>query len=51
MKCTRCDSMETIHDSVKGVQVCIKCGHILESNTIVSELQFTNSSAAGVFIN
>lgn len=51
MKCNKCGSLETEHDAAKGVYVCIKCGSVLESNTIVSELTFANSMATGFFLN
>ncbi|CDW72004.1 transcription factor iiib 90 kda subunit [Stylonychia lemnae] len=51
MKCNECGSQQIEHNTAGGVYVCIQCGKVLESNTIVSELQFSNSMANGYFLN
>jgi transcription initiation factor TFIIIB Brf1 subunit/transcription initiation factor TFIIB len=51
MKCQKCGSTDIVVDSAQGVKICVGCGKIVESNAIVSELQFNNSKASGYFLN
>lgn len=51
MKCQNCGKTDIINDSAQGVNICIGCGNIVDKNAMVSELQFTNSKAAGYFLN
>jgi len=51
MKCQICGNSEIVNDTAQGVNICTTCGNIVESNAMVSELQFTNSKASGYFLN
>ena len=51
MKCQKCGETDIVVDSAQGNKICVGCGNIVESNAIVSELQFTNSKASGYFLN
>uniref|UniRef100_A0A6G1S663 B-related factor 1 n=1 Tax=Aceria tosichella TaxID=561515 RepID=A0A6G1S663_9ACAR len=42
--CNQCGSTELESDPNQGATVCTKCGHVIEENLIVSELQFEEGS-------
>lgn len=55
-KCKQCGSSEIEEDPGRGDAVCMNCGSVLESNLIVSEVQFQegaggSSSAIGQFVS
>lgn len=55
-KCKHCGSSEIEEDPARGDAVCMNCGAVLESNLIVSEVQFQEdangtSSAIGQFVS
>jgi len=55
MKCPKCDSQDVDRDPTRGDSTCRNCGHVLEENTIVSEVSFTEnpagaSSVVGQFV-
>ena len=51
MKCQNCNSTEIETDAARGVCICVSCGRVVQSQAIVSEVSFVNSSAAGYFLN
>ena len=51
MKCLpKCDK-DDLMDDAQGNTYCTKCGNVVDSHNIVSDLQFTNSAAVGYFLN
>ena len=42
--CSTCGQTEVDHDERLGHTVCILCGNVMELNTIVSEVTFTENS-------
>ena len=51
MNCQKCGLSDIEKDIAQGVNICRSCGFIVESNAMVSELQFSNNKAAGYFLN
>ena len=49
--CNKCGSHEIEPDTARGVTICVSCGNVVESQAIVSDLQFANSMATGFFLN
>lgn len=42
--CSQCGSTDLESDPNQGATICTKCGHVIEENLIVSELQFEEGS-------
>jgi transcription factor IIIB subunit 2 len=51
MKCIPKCEKDDITDDAQGNTYCTKCGTVLNSHNIVSDLQFTTSGAVGFFLN
>lgn len=45
--CKHCGSTDLDTDPARGDTVCTNCGSVLESQLIVSEVQFQENSAGG----
>ncbi|OLY84195.1 Transcription factor IIIB 60 kDa subunit [Smittium mucronatum] len=45
MRCSGCGGSNIEHDTASGTSFCLKCGLVVEENTIVSELTFAENSA------
>lgn len=48
--CPTCQSSDFEQDPSRGEVYCSKCGHVIESNNIVSELQFEEGSGGGCHV-
>ncbi len=45
--CAVCGGTEIDNDATRGDSVCVKCGHVMESNMIIAEVSYTDASAGG----
>jgi len=50
-QCQKCGSTELDNDPSKGALICLSCGYLVESQSIVSELTFANNAVHGTFLN
>ncbi|OIR57680.1 MAG: transcription initiation factor TFIIIB subunit Brf1 [Amphiamblys sp. WSBS2006] len=50
MECPHCTSTSLQTDPAQGHTVCTDCGSVLEENTVVTEVQFTDKSGGGAAV-
>lgn len=45
--CPNCNSYDLDTDSSRGYTACTECGHVLEENTVISEVAFQETGNGG----